>query len=91
MEITCLGRSSVCLIVLKIIVSKIALDNFTACEPKYRIMLMVHPIGKNKIVLMKNKIALLISLKDYYEIVNEARPLSGFFPTDADLFTEMHF
>ena len=31
------------------------------------------------------------SLKEYYEIVNEARPLSGFFPTHADLFAEMHF
>ena len=30
-------------------------------------------------------------LKEYYEIVDEARPLSGFFPTYADLFTEMHF
>ena len=27
----------------------------------------------------------------YYEIVNEARSLSGFFPTDADFITEMHF
>ena len=26
------------------------------------------------------------ALKEYCEIVNEARPLSGFFPTDADLF-----
>ena len=25
-------------------------------------------------------------LKEYYEIVNEARPLSGFVPTDADFF-----
>ena len=32
-----------------------------------------------------------IYLKEYYEIVNEARPLSGFIPTDTDLFTEMHF
>ena len=30
-------------------------------------------------------------LKEYYEIVDEARPLSGFFPTHADLFTEMHY
>ena len=29
-------------------------------------------------------------LKEYYEIVNEARPLSWFHPTDADCFTEMH-
>ena len=28
-------------------------------------------------------------LKEYYEIVNEARPLSGFFPTDADVLTEI--
>ena len=26
----------------------------------------------------------IIYLKEYYEIVNEARPLSGFFPTDTD-------
>ena len=29
--------------------------------------------------------------KEYYEIVDEARPLSGFFPTHADFFTEVHF
>ena len=28
-------------------------------------------------------------LKEYYEFFNEARTLSGFFPTDADLFTAM--
>ena len=27
-----------------------------------------------------------LGLKEYYEIVDEARPLSGFVPTDADLF-----
>ena len=27
----------------------------------------------------------------YYESVDEARPLSGFVPTHADFFTEMHF
>ena len=32
-----------------------------------------------------------LALKAYCEIVDEARPLSGFFPTHADLFTEMHF
>ena len=32
-----------------------------------------------------------LCFKEYYEIVDEARPLSGFFPTHADLFTEMHF
>ena len=31
------------------------------------------------------------TLKEYFEIVAEARPLSGFFPTHADFFTEMHF
>ena len=31
-----------------------------------------------------------LMLKEYYEIVDEARPLSGFFPTHADFFTEMH-
>ena len=31
------------------------------------------------------------TLKEYYEIVDEARPLSGFFPTHADFVTEMHF
>ena len=30
-------------------------------------------------------------LKEYYEIVDEARPLSGFLPTHADFFTEIHF
>ena len=33
----------------------------------------------------------IIQLKEYYEIVDEARPLSGFFPTHADFFTAMHF
>ena len=28
-------------------------------------------------------------LKEYYEIVGESRPLSAFFPTHADFFTEM--
>ena len=32
-----------------------------------------------------------VSLKEYYEIVGESRPLSGCVPTHADLFTEMHF
>ena len=31
------------------------------------------------------------SLKEYYEIVGESRPLSAFFPKHADFFTEMHF
>ena len=30
-------------------------------------------------------------LKEYYEIVDKARPLSGFFPHNADFCTEMHF
>ena len=33
----------------------------------------------------------LIGLKEYYEIVGESHPLSVFFPTHVDLFTEMHF
>ena len=33
----------------------------------------------------------MVKLKEYYEIVGESRPLSAFFPTHADLFTEMHF
>ena len=32
-----------------------------------------------------------LKLKEYYEIVDEACPLSGFFPTHADFFTELHF
>ena len=28
----------------------------------------------------------VLYLKEYYEIVDEARPLSGFFPTHADFF-----
>ena len=31
------------------------------------------------------------TIEEYYEIVEKARPLSGLFPTHADLFTEMHF
>ena len=27
-------------------------------------------------------------LKEYYEIINEARPLSGFFPKDADFLLQ---
>ena len=38
-----------------------------------------------------SKIGLVWTLMEYYEIVDEARPLSGFFPTHADFFTEMHF
>ena len=34
---------------------------------------------------------IFIDLKEYYEIIDEARPLSGFYPTHADFFTEMHF
>ena len=30
-------------------------------------------------------------LKEYYEIVGESLPLSAFFTTHADRFTEMHF
>ena len=30
-------------------------------------------------------------LKEYYEIVGESRPLSAFFPKQADFFTEMRF
>ena len=45
--------------------------------------------------LLNNKQAILygvfVWLKEYYEIVDEARPLSGFVPMHADLFTEMHF
>ena len=32
-----------------------------------------------------------IKLKEYYEIVDEARLYQDFFPTHADLLTEMHF
>ena len=39
----------------------------------------------------QNNIHLVSWLKEYYEIVDEARPLSGFFTTHADLFTEIHF
>ena len=34
---------------------------------------------------------LTLILKEYYEIVDEARPLSGFFPTHAHFFTEYAF
>ena len=33
----------------------------------------------------------ILDLKEYYEIVGESRPLSVFFLTHADFFTEMHF
>ena len=29
-------------------------------------------------------VPILLSLKEYYDIVNEARPLSGIFPADSD-------
>ena len=32
----------------------------------------------------------VLKLKEYYEIVGESRPLSEFFRTHADFFTEMH-
>ena len=35
--------------------------------------------------------SLFVCLKEYYEIVGESRPLSAFFPTHADFFTEIHF
>ena len=31
--------------------------------------------------------AVLTVLNEYYEIIDEARPLSGFFPKNADIFT----
>ena len=40
---------------------------------------------------MINKMIFAYVLKEYYEIVGESRPLSGFFPTHTDFFTEMHF
>ena len=41
---------------------------------------------------MDNFVTLLsVILKEYYEIVGEGHPLSGFFPAHADFFTEMHF
>ena len=32
-----------------------------------------------------------LELKGYYDIVDEARPISVFFSTHADIFKEMHF
>ena len=32
-----------------------------------------------------------VCLKEYYDIVDEARPLLGIFPTHADFVTELHF
>ena len=41
--------------------------------------------------LIVNKyVSLWQVLNNYHAIVDEARPLSGFFPTHADLFTEVH-
>ena len=47
--------------------------------------------GKTKRGLSRINNALRMYLMEYYEIVGESRPLSDFFPTNADLFTEMHF
>ena len=41
-------------------------------------------------VKLCNFVKIRPNLKEYYEIVDEARPLSGFFPTHADFITEMH-
>ena len=46
-----------------------------------RLLFRIHTI---KFVIPK-------ALKEYYEIVGESRPLSAFFPTHADFFTEIHF
>ena len=35
--------------------------------------------------------SVILRLKEYYEIVGKLRPLSAFFPKQADFFTEMHF
>ena len=40
---------------------------------------------------MSMLVSFKVLLKEYYEIVDEARPLSEFFATHADFFTEMHF
>ena len=48
-------------------------------------------IYTSRVVCPEHAVHLVIDLKEYYEIVDEARPLSGFFPTHADFFTEMHF
>ena len=41
--------------------------------------------------LPRGQILLYKVLQEYYKVANEARPLSGFSPTDADYFIEMHF
>ena len=46
------------------------------------------PISKLKMVGVG--VGIGVRLKEYYEIVGESRPLSGFFSPHADLFTEMH-
>ena len=61
---------------------------------------LTYPLKKHSAFLLlqswqwrwsKGKPELAIDLMEYYEIVNGARPLSGFYHIDADLFTEMHF
>ena len=44
-----------------------------------------------KMALIHISVPTLHMLKEYYEIVGESRPLSAFFPTQADFFTEIHF
>ena len=50
--------------------------------------LFIHDIALRNIVEPLIYNAFL--LKEYYEIVGESRPLSAFFPKQADFVTEMH-
>ena len=43
------------------------------------------------IIRVLNKLKCIFRLKEYYEIVDESRPLSAFFTTHADFLTEIHF
>ena len=52
---------------------------------------MEHKSNKIQMKLSASWLVRLQHLKEYYEIVDEARPLSRFVPIHADLFTEMHF
>ena len=70
--------------------------SITACFlPPYGMSGSVHTLAIFCSCMLNTKRAMKLdnvaNLKEYYEIVGESRPLSGFVPTHADLFTEMHF
>ena len=77
-KFTCCVNSS-----FKKMQNEIALFLFLTCGESFLIML-TNPYLNNQYQLFSSFLQLI--LKEYYDIVNEARHLSGFFPTHADLF-----